>query len=319
MVISCSSVCESQTTLLGTAEDDLPDLANVDYVARVNRAIDYIVQNLTEPLDLDQVARVAHFSSFHFHRVFKALVGETLAAFVKRVRLQRALQMMSHRPDATLTDIALACGFASSSDFSRSFKQRYGIPPRAFDVRGFRDHMRDAFTPGLARLPAGENPDRFVVTFRSYPTRFVAYVRVRDSFAPGAVQACARRLVGWAERRGYAQGQWLGYMWDDPEVVAMDKCRYDLGVEVPQRIHPDGEVGCVELPPMTVAQVEIRGGVDLELRALDWLYRTWLPGSGFVPDDQPCFEAFHGLPFAHGDTHFELDAQVPVVDGSTPL
>jgi AraC family transcriptional regulator len=291
----------------------------VDYVARVNRAIDYIVQNLTEPLDLDQVARVAHFSAFHFHRVFKAMVGETLAAFVKRVRLERALQLMSHRPNATLTEIALACGFASSSDFSRSFKQRYGLPPRAFDVSNHRDHQRDALTPGRARLPTGENPDGFRVTFRDYPTRFVAYIRVRDSFKPGAVEAAAQRLVQWAERRGHAAGPWLGYMWDDPEVVALDKCRYDIGVQIPQRIHPDGEVGCVELPPMKVAQVVVRGGVDLELRAIDWIYRTWLPRSGFVPDDQPCFEAFHGLPFAHGDEHFELDAQVPVVDGATPL
>jgi AraC family transcriptional regulator len=128
-------------TVPTTGVDDLPDLAKVDYVARVNRAIDYIVQNLAEPLDLEQVAGIARFSSFHFHRVFKALVGEPLAASVKRVRLQRAIQMMSHRPDSTLTEIALACGFASSSDLSRSFTQRYGIPPRAFDVSRFRDGM----------------------------------------------------------------------------------------------------------------------------------------------------------------------------------
>jgi len=297
----------------------LPDLAKVDYVARIDRAIDYIVQNLTEPLDLEQIAGIAHFSPFHFHRVFKALVGETLAAFVKRVRLQRAIQLMSHRPDSTLTEIALACGFGSSSDFSRSFKQHYGLPPRAFDVAAFRDANRDALTPGRARLPAGENPDGFVVSFRDFPTRYVAYIRVRDSYTPGSVQACAQRLREWAERRGYAQGQWLGYMWDDPEVVAMAKCRYDIGVQVPQRIHPDGEVGCVELSPMRVVQVQVRGGVELELRAIDWIYKTWLPSSGYVPDDQPLFEAFHGLPFAHGDEYFELDAQFPVIAGATPL
>ncbi len=60
-------------------------------------------------------------------------------------------------------------------------------------------------------------------------------------------------------------------------------------------------------------------GIDLELRAIDWLYNTWLPGSGFVPDHQPGFEAWHGLPFAHGDEHFEIDAQLPVVDAATRL
>lgn len=48
------------------------------------------------------------------------------------------------------------------------------------------------------------------------------------------------------------------------------------------------------------------------MRALDWMFKTWLPSSGFVPTDQPCFEAWIGRPFAHGLEHFELFAQLPV-------
>ena len=62
-------------------------------------------------------------------RIFRALVGETLHAFVKRVRLERALTLMSRRDGSSLTDIALACGFSSSSDFSRSFRGHFGVPP----------------------------------------------------------------------------------------------------------------------------------------------------------------------------------------------
>ena len=60
---------------------------------------------------------------------------------------------------------------------------------------------------------------------------------------------------------------------------------------------------------------EIRGGLDLELRALQWLFGTWLPKSGYVPDDNPCFEAWIGLPFAHGMEYFEIHAQLPVRQG----
>jgi AraC family transcriptional regulator len=132
----------------------LPNLANLDYVARVNRAIDHIVQNLGEPLQLEDVARVACFSPFHFHRIFRALVGETLNAFVKRVRLERAVVLRSHRPDATLTEIALACGFSSSSDFSRSFRAHYGVPPSLFDIERFRASRREQLQ--RAATPPGE-------------------------------------------------------------------------------------------------------------------------------------------------------------------
>ena len=61
----------------------MPNLANPDYVDRINRAIDHVTRNLGEPLDLDAVAKVACFSPHHFHRIFRALVGETLGSFIK--------------------------------------------------------------------------------------------------------------------------------------------------------------------------------------------------------------------------------------------
>jgi AraC-like DNA-binding protein len=66
------------------------------YVERVNLAIDHVVSHLAEPLRLEDVSRAALLSPFHFHRVFQALVGVTLAEFVKRLRLERALFLMAH-------------------------------------------------------------------------------------------------------------------------------------------------------------------------------------------------------------------------------
>lgn len=99
------------------------------YVERVNLAIDHVVSHLAEALRLDAVSRAAHLSPFHFHRVFQVLVGETLADFVKRLRPEKALGMMSLAKPPSLTCIALRSGFSSSSDFTRSFSQRFGVPP----------------------------------------------------------------------------------------------------------------------------------------------------------------------------------------------
>jgi AraC family transcriptional regulator len=288
-------------------------------VERVNRAIDHVVQNLDRPVRLAEVARAACFSPFHFHRVFRSVVGETLGQFVARVRLERALQMMARAPRRPLTEIALACGFASSSDFSRAFKQRYGLAPSRFDLAAWRDSRRgelqavvnDAAPHQVGRLPAGENPDGFRVELRDLPARTVAYIRVLDPYHGSGVVDAIGRLMAWAEERGVADGQWLGYQWEDPEIVALEDCRYDVALEV-ERVEPDGEIGRYDFPAMRVAQVEVKGGIELELRALDWLFGTWLPASGYVPDEQPCFEAWIGRPFAHGFEHFEVHAQLPV-------
>src|SRR5258707_2156709 len=95
------------------------------YAERIHRVLDYITEHLDEPLPLARLARVAHFSPFHFHRLFKTLVGESVHALTRRLRLEKAVFLMKHAPRTTLTTVALRCGFASSSDFSRAFKQAY--------------------------------------------------------------------------------------------------------------------------------------------------------------------------------------------------
>ncbi|MBX7113323.1 MAG: AraC family transcriptional regulator [Myxococcaceae bacterium] len=287
---------------------DLSDLANVDYVARVNRAIDHVTRNLAQPLKLDELARVAAFSPFHFHRIFRAMVGETLHDFVKRTRLERALYLMSHGPKS-LTDIALDVGFNSSSDFSRSFKAHFGVSPRAFDLEAWRQARRDEFAPKIAP----KSDERFTVRLRELPARRVAYLRVFRPFEKGRVPRVAAKLVAWAKERGLDKGQWLGYMWEEPEVVPLEKCRYDVGLEVPEGVHLNDEVNEQLFPRMKVAELELKGSIELETRALDYLYGHWLPRSGLTPDHQPVFEAWNGLPFAHGEEHFELRVQLAVV------
>jgi AraC family transcriptional regulator len=290
------------------------------YVQRVNLAIDHIVSHLDEPLRLRDLARVAMLSTFHFHRVFQALIGSTPADFVQRLRLEKALRILSQTRRPSLTAIALACGFSSSSDFSRCFKRRFGVPPSSFDVGAWRrTHGAELEAiveqanarPHVERLPSRHNPDSFRARIRELPARTVAYIRVDRPYQGNNAMKAVWKLLAWAEQNGLADGQWLGYQWDNPEITSLEDCRYYVAVEA-ERFTPRGEVGRYRFPPMTVAEVTLRGGLDLELRALQWLYGSWLPRSGFVPDDQPGFVAWVGRPFAHGTEYFELAAQLPI-------
>ena len=100
------------------------------------------------------------------------------------MRLERALTLLAHGRQRSLTDIALECGFGSSSDFSRSFKQRYDVSPSNFDLASFREQRREELKTLVAnaqnghqidRLKIGENPDGFEVRLRDLPARQVAY------------------------------------------------------------------------------------------------------------------------------------------------
>lgn len=125
-------------------------------------------------------------------------MGETLLEFVKRTRLERALYLLSHT-EQTLTEIAFAVGFNSSSDFSRSFKAYFGVPPRRFDLEAWRALGRAKITT----QPPAAGGEGFSVQLRKLPARRVAYRRVLRPFEPGRVPEAARSFVAWAtSRRG---------------------------------------------------------------------------------------------------------------------
>jgi len=279
-------------------------------IARVNRAIDLIVTHLPEPLPLERVADAAHCSPFHFHRLFKRVTGETLTAFVTRMRLERALHRLAHGPAGTLTEIALDAGFNSASDFSRRFRAQYGVAPSRFDLDAYRRERRGALD-ALSRIdrtlePADGNTDAIDVIVRELPARTVAYVRVLDPYRADVVSAAAKRLEDWADATGRGDSTWLGYIWDDPEIVPLERCRYDVGVELcPEaaaEFRPTGEIGRFDFPAMAIAEVQVRGPIEREMEALDHLFGPWLEVAGYVPTDQPCFEACTDAPSRRGTT-----------------
>jgi len=100
-----------------------------EYTSRINRVIDYIDKHITEELKLDVLAEVANFSRFHFHRIFAAMVGETLNQFIQRLRLEKAATQLISNPQKSIIDVAFDSGFSGPSTFSRSFKEAYQMSP----------------------------------------------------------------------------------------------------------------------------------------------------------------------------------------------
>lgn len=289
------------------------------YRRRVNRVIDHIKDHLTEPLPIAELARLAHFSPFHFHRIFKSIVGEPLHAFIRRTRLEQAVFRMQYGPKAKLTTIALEAGFASSSDFSRAFKQAYGFSPSRFSRERFLkdSKIRQDLMPnsgyGFGKLPDPSNPDRFRVRFVDWPARRIAYERVIGSFDFGRIVAAFERLMSWGQRHGLVPGaQLLGMSPDDPDVTPMDKFQVDWCLVLPPGVKVDGEVSFGEIPANRFAVVRCAGDLNKEERAWRYLFQRWLPGSGYEPTDAPSMEVYRRTPLELGWESFDLDCYLPV-------
>jgi AraC family transcriptional regulator len=98
-----------------------------EYRARINRVIDHIQQNLDKKLTMGALANVACFSPFHFHRIFRAIMGETLTSFIQRLRIEKAASMLVNNPKKSITEMAFDVGFSGPASFARLFKEFFGV------------------------------------------------------------------------------------------------------------------------------------------------------------------------------------------------
>lgn len=254
----------------------------------VNRVMDHVRADPTAPHSLDDLAAVAHSSAYHFHRIFRAVTGETVGNFVQRARLERAAYLMKASPSKTLTVIAHETGFASSQDFSRAFRRTYGTAPSRWDRQS-----RLMAPVGRAEHRATPAKDLPVRVVQRGPIR-LAYVRVRPAFPPPNLIAGLARLTDSLAERGvpWRDAQLVGLSWDNYETTPMDRLSYDLGIEVPSDVNAAGEFGIHELDRFDAVEIECNGPMQLIADAWDHLYETWFPAADREPADLPAMKWF---------------------------
>ena len=111
-----------------------------EYISRINRVIDYIKANIDQDLSLEQLASVANFFKFYFHRLFKSVSGETLNNYVSRTRIETSAFLLIYHKDKPITSIAYDAGFSSPAVYARAFKARYNLTPSQW--RGSADMQK---------------------------------------------------------------------------------------------------------------------------------------------------------------------------------
>ena len=235
--------------------------------------IEHIERNLAGDLSLAALARLAGVSPFHFHRLFRAAVGEAPKQYVRRLRLERAATRLklTHR---SVTDIAFAVGYDTHEGFTRAFRGHFGVSPQQF----------------RAALPPPPLPARFAPRIESLPARRIAFVRYVGPYDRNF--EVFERLAAWAAPRGLLGRDMLARYWDDQDVTAPDQTRCEIALVVGDGFHGTPEVGVREIPAGDFAVFEQAGEVPERRSFYEAAYRNWLPSMRRRPTGAPPFELY---------------------------
>lgn len=312
-----------------------------EYVARINRVLDYIETHLDNELSLERLSKVACFSPHHFHRLFGAMMGETLQRFVQRLRLERAAGQLRAHPARSITTIALDNGFASSATFARAFRAQFQMSASAWRDGGAAAYQPTDRSLGKAdrklsktqHNPGKEGPGsnlylegherrspmtemKMTVEIQDRDPQRVAYLRHVGPYQGDT--ALFGRLIGqlatWAGPRGVLgpSAKFLAVYHDNPEVTKQSKLRLSICVPIAAEIEVGGDIGAMEIAGGRYAVATFRLLPEQYPDAWAAFMRDWLPDSGYAPDDRVCFERYLNNPETDPEGKHDVEIWLPV-------
>ena len=255
------------------------------YQRQLDAVTDYIYAHLDDDLSLDRLADVSGFSPYHWHRIYRAVRGETAAQTVRRLRLERAATMLAQNA-WPLERIARRAGFTSTDAFSRAFQRAYDRTPGRFRS----DRAGGPNGTGGSRRPA-------VIPDAESPTPYPVRVEERSEYRLAVAEHRGAYMdIGWAfarvvDRMGARKPRVAIYE-DDPGIVPEAALRAAAGVVVGPEAEVPEDLETRVVPAGRYAVMRYTGPYSSMHAAYLWLYGQWLPTSGHEPRNHPVVEEY---------------------------
>ena len=277
------------------------------YQRQLDAVTDYIYAHLDDDLSLETLAHVSGFSRYHWHRIYRAVRGETAAQTVRRLRLERAAAMLTET-SWPVERIAWKAGFTGTEVFSRAFLRSYGTTPSRLRNDG------RAASSGSSMMSCGSGLTSPVREAPGWPVRVEARCgyRLAVSEHRGSYMDIGRAFSRVRDRVGSGSLMVAIYE-DDPDAVPPADLRSAAGTVVDPGTRIPHDLAERLVPAGRYAIMRYVGPYSSMHVAYLWLYGQWLPSSGEEPRDHPVIEEYLTDPATTPPVHAVTDILLPLL------
>ncbi len=295
-------------------------------IARINKAIQYIEEHLEKKLLLEEIAKKAHFSPYHFHRLFSLVLGETPNEFITRKRIEKAASFLIHKKEVSITEVSDWVGFSSLPVFSRAFRKFYGLSPNDF---------KKSSTEKFSKICKTESKKgQIQITFEQYISSIQKSLNWIQMNATTEVKITERlhlayishvgkmdhignvyhQLIRWATPKGLMSQENLRMLTiyhDSPKITDPNHLRMSACMVLNQAVNVDGEVGLRTIEPTkcAISRLEI---APYEFQTAWESNFVWMSENGYKKADQDPFEIYYNNPEDHPEGKCIVDLCIPV-------
>lgn len=249
----------------------------------INKAIDYIMSHLDEELSIDDIASHCHFSKYHFSRMFKAETGESVYAFVKRLKVNQSAIRLKIEKDRRITDIGYDFGY-SPSNYSTVFKQQLNQSPEMF---------RREIPTEMVEHPFVEDHVTRFKSFQEYNEKvniclFEDFLVIYERYIGNYTELGSNwgKFIEKYAPYFTTESLLIERSYDDPSITHVDNCLYDLCVTVKAHQNLEALDNVRTIKGGKYAVYRFEGFVNDIFAAFQGLFNVWIPNSVYEMDER---------------------------------
>lgn len=244
------------------------------YHKRIKTVLVYIEEHLDENLTLECLAKIAHFSPYHFHRIFKSIVGESLYAYQRRLRIEKAASSLMYS-DAKIIDIALDAGYESASAFTKAFRHALGISPQEYrkEKASVVEEMLQRLNTKLKTQECSMK-EPTIKTVKDIPVYFVRKVGTYHKNPREAWEQMFSQIKKHNINRESLS--YYGIVHDNPDITDEKHLRYDACVAKTEESKNLEELSEQTIQGGRFAVFTHYGAYEKLEDAYDYIYGNWL-------------------------------------------
>ncbi|RPH29892.1 MAG: helix-turn-helix domain-containing protein [Bacteroidales bacterium] len=294
-----------------------------DYFKRINNVISFVEKNLDKDLHLDDLSKKAFFSLFHFHRIFSAIVGETLNSLIIRKRIERIASIIAVGTNETFVDLAYKYGFSSASSFSRAFKKFYGISPTDFKEKKKKNNISKIGKGSISYEQYICSIDNILnwlnmnaqIEVKELPE--IKLAGIMHIGKPDKIGYTYERLFKWAYSKGIANFhdfKAVTIYHDNPRITETSKVRQSACIKINGEFSTDYDIVklVIQKGKFAVGHFEI---TPIQFQKAWESMCVWVIENGHIFRDGDYFEIYHNDYRTHPEQKFIVDICIPIETG----
>ncbi|WP_111309805.1 AraC family transcriptional regulator [Confluentibacter sediminis] len=300
-------------------------LTEKDYIKRINSALEFIDTNLDQDLSLESVSKIACYSPYHFHRIFKAIIGEPLNVYIIRLRIEKAASVLMHKKEMDISNLFLQYGFNSHSSFTRAFKKIYGISPSEFKKQSSDKNSK------ICKVESKNGQqnlifEKYICSINNHLNwiEMNAKIEIKDmpkmNFAAilhrgvDGLENTFERLIKWGNSKGLLDKPEtkVGRIFHDSfKITAPDKLRMSVSLLTHENIVAEGEIHKISINKSKC----IVGHFEVAHKDFEKSWRSlfiWMADNGYKKANENPFEIYHNDFRQHPEGKAVVDLYIPI-------